>query len=65
MSNCVVRSRGSRLPCSIVADHGIEGGIIFRMTATIMTLGFLLIAARRLWKTLRAGLYRAALRAAM
>ena len=25
MSNCVVRSRGSRLPCSIVADHGIEG----------------------------------------
>src|SRR6516225_10004374 len=26
MSNCVVRSRGSRLPCSIVADHGIEGG---------------------------------------
>ena len=26
MSNCVVRSRGSRLPCSIVADQGIEGG---------------------------------------
>ena len=26
MSNCVVRSRGSSLPCSIVADHGIEGG---------------------------------------
>src|SRR6516225_7942739 len=26
MSNCVVRSRGSRLPRSIVADHGIEGG---------------------------------------
>jgi len=26
MSNCVVRSRGSRLPCSIVADHGIETG---------------------------------------
>ena len=26
MSNCVARSRGSRLPCSIVADHGIEGG---------------------------------------
>ena len=26
MSNCVVRSRGSRLPCSIVAGHGIEGG---------------------------------------
>ena len=26
MSNCVVRSCGSRLPCSIVADHGIEGG---------------------------------------
>src|SRR5215510_2435246 len=25
MSNCVVRSRGSRLPCSVVADHGIEG----------------------------------------
>ena len=25
MSNCVLRSRGSRLPCSIVADHGIEG----------------------------------------
>ncbi len=24
--------------------------IIFRMTATIMTLGFLLVAARRLWK---------------
>ena len=26
MSNCVVRSCGSRLPFSIVADHGIEGG---------------------------------------
>ena len=26
MSNCVVRSRGSRLPRSIVADRGIEGG---------------------------------------
>ena len=26
MSNCVVRSRGPRLPCSIVADHGIESG---------------------------------------
>ena len=26
MSNCVVRSCGSRLPCSFVADHGIEGG---------------------------------------
>ena len=25
MSNCVLRSRGSRLPCKIVADHGIEG----------------------------------------
>ena len=25
MSNCVVRSCGSRLPCSVVADHGIEG----------------------------------------
>jgi hypothetical protein len=25
MSNCVLRSRGSRLPCSIVAEHGIEG----------------------------------------
>jgi len=26
MSNCVVRSRGPRLPCSIIADHGIESG---------------------------------------
>ena len=26
MTNCVVRSCGSRLPCSFVADHGIEGG---------------------------------------
>src|SRR5205809_6937841 len=26
MSNCLVRSCGSRLPCSFVADHGIEGG---------------------------------------
>jgi hypothetical protein len=25
MTNCVVRSCGSRLPCSFVADHGIEG----------------------------------------
>ena len=33
--------------------------IIFRMTATIMTFGFLLVAARRLWKILRTGLYRA------
>jgi hypothetical protein len=26
MSNCVVRSCRSRLPCSFVADHGIESG---------------------------------------
>ena len=26
MSNCVVRSRGPGLPCSIVTDHGIESG---------------------------------------
>ena len=25
-SNCVVRSCGSRPPCSFVADHGIESG---------------------------------------
>ena len=37
--------------------------IILRMTATMMTLGFLLVAARRLWKTLRAGLYLQALKA--
>src|SRR5262249_34185645 len=30
--------------------------IIFRMTATMMTLDFLSAAARRLWKVLRAGL---------
>src|SRR5262249_51844700 len=30
--------------------------IIFRMTATMMTLDFLSAAARRLWKALRAGL---------
>ena len=39
--------------------------IIFRMTATITTLDFLLASARRLEKALRAGLYRLALRAAM
>src|SRR5262249_329043 len=39
--------------------------IIFRMTATMMTLDFLSASARRLWKALRAGLYRLALRAAM
>jgi hypothetical protein len=39
--------------------------IIFRITATIMTLDFLLAWARRLEKVLRAGLYRLALRAAM
>ena len=37
--------------------------IIFRMTATMMTLDFLLAWARRLEKVLRAGLYRLALRA--
>ena len=39
--------------------------IIFRMTATMMTLDFLSASARRLEKVLRAGLYRLALRAAM
>ena len=39
--------------------------IIFRMTATMMTLDFLLASARRLEKALRAGLCRLALRAAM
>src|SRR5262249_26892124 len=39
--------------------------IISRMTATIMALDFLSVSAMRLWKVLRAGLYRLALRAAM
>src|SRR6516162_2396730 len=39
--------------------------IIFRMTATMMTLDFLSASARRLCKALRAGLYRLALRAAI
>ena len=39
--------------------------IILQITATMMTLDFLLAAARRLETDLRAGLYRLALRAAM
>jgi hypothetical protein len=65
MSNCVVGSGGLRLPCSIIAGHSVEGVIIFRMTATMMTLDFLSASARQLWNALRAGLYRLALRAAM
>jgi len=65
MSNCVVGSVGLRLPRSIIAEHSVEGSDHFRMTATIMTLDFLLAWARRLEKVLRAGLYRLALRAAM
>jgi hypothetical protein len=65
VSNCVVGSGRSRLPRGIIAEHSVENMIIFRMTATMMTLDFLLAWARRLEKVLRAGLYRLALRAAM
>ena len=41
MSNCVVRSRGPRLPCSIVADHGIESGDHFSHDGDDNDFGFL------------------------
>jgi hypothetical protein len=52
MSNCVVGSGGLRLPCSIIAEQALRVVIIFRMTATMMTLDFLLASARRLEKAL-------------
>jgi hypothetical protein len=61
VSNCVVGSDGGGTPLGVVTEHII----ILRITATMMTLDFLLAAARRLENSLRAGLYRLALRAAM
>jgi hypothetical protein len=66
MSNCVVGSGGFELPCSVIVEHSVESVvIIFRMTATMMTLDFVSAPGRRLEKALRAGLYRLALKAAL
>ena len=41
MSNCVVGSGGFRLPAALSRSIALSVVIIFRMTATMMTLGFL------------------------
>jgi len=54
MSNCVVRSRGSRLPCSIVADHGIEGGDHLSHDGDDNDFGLLVDrGAARIWRAIR------------
>jgi hypothetical protein len=65
MSNCVVGSGGLGLPCSIIAEHSVEGCDHFSHDGDDDDFGFLVGVARRLEKVLRAGLYRLALRAAM
>ena len=65
MSNCVVGSGGFELPCSIIAEHSVEGSDHFSHDGDDDDLVFLSASARRLEKALRAGLYRLALRAAM
>ena len=65
MSNCVVGSGGVGCHSVLSRSMALRVVIILRITATMMTLDFLLAAARRLEKDLRAGLYRLALRAAM
>ena len=64
MSNCVVRSRGSRLPCSIVAGHGIEGGDHLSHDGDDNDFGLLVGRGETVVEDLEGG-YRAALRAAM
>ena len=64
MSNCVVRSHGSRLPCSIVADHGIESGDHFSHDGDDNDFGLLVGRGETVVEDLEGG-YRAALRAAM
>src|SRR6516225_12199095 len=40
MSNCVVGSDGSRLPCSIIAEHSVEGCDHFSHDGDDDDLGF-------------------------
>ena len=40
MSNCVVGSGGSRLPCSIIAEHSVEGCDHFSHDGDDDDLGF-------------------------
>jgi hypothetical protein len=41
MSNCVVGSGGLRLPCSIIAEHSVEGCYHFSHDGDDDDLGFL------------------------
>ena len=65
MSNCVVGSGGFELPCSVIAEHSVEGCDHFSHDGDDDDLEFLSAPGRRLEKALRAGLYRLALKAAM
>ena len=66
VSNCVVGSDGLRLPSDIVAKHGVEGCDHLSHDRNDDDFGFFIGGSeRRLWKALRAGLYRHPLRAAM
>ena len=65
MSNLLLAQADCGCHAALSRSIALRVVIIFRMTATMMTLDFLLASARRLEKALRAGLCRLALRAAM
>jgi hypothetical protein len=56
MSNCVVDSRGPRLPCSIVADHGIEDGDHLSHDGDDDDFGFLIGRGETVVKDLEGGI---------
>ena len=47
MSNCVVASGGFELPCSIIAEYGVEGSNHFSHDGDDDDLGFLIMRRRR------------------
>ena len=60
MSNCVVGSGGFELPCSIIAEHSVEGCDHFSHDGDDDDLGFLVGVGEAIGEGL--GLYRLALR---
>ena len=55
MSNCVVGSGGSRLPCSIVAEHSVEGCDHFSHDGDDDDLGFFVGVGKAIVEGLEGG----------
>ena len=56
MSNCVVGSGGFKLPCSIIAEHNVEGCDHFSHDGDDHDLGFLLGTGETIGEGLEGGI---------